>query len=261
MQITRIYMDNALRNYCHLIACEETQEAIILDPLDVHKCLSEAKRLKLNITKIINTHEHFDHIEGNPGIVAATGATIHAHVNAISSIPNVDVGLKAGDMVEAGTTVRLRVLDTPGHTQAHVCLVSELGEAALFCGDTLFNASAGNCKYGGSVTHMYQTFVNQLAKLPDTTAIYPGHDYIVNNLGFSLSLEPNNSLAKELLTQTNSQTPDNRMVTTMALEKKMNPFFRLDNPDIIGSLKNQNSSLKEDPESVFTALRSVRDQW
>ncbi len=261
MNIIRIYMGNSLRNYCHLIACEETREAIILDPLDVDKCLAEANSLNLTITKIINTHEHFDHIEGNPGIVKATGAKVHAHVNAINSIPNVDVGLSAGNIVEVGNTVRLRVLDTPGHTMAHVCLASEIGEPALFCGDTLFNASAGNCKYGGNVQDMYKTFVNQLAKLPDNTAIYPGHDYIINNLSFALSMEPNNHLVKELLAQANEQTPDTRMVTTLSLEKKMNPFFRLDNSEIISSLKHKDHEQKEDPESVFTGLRSIRDHW
>lgn len=261
MKITRIYMNNSLRNYCHLIACEETNEAIILDPLDVDKCLAEAARLHLNITKIVNTHEHFDHIEGNPGIVTATGAKIFAHANAINSIPNVYKGLKAGDVVKVGNTVRLRVLDTPGHTMAHVCLLSEIGEPALFSGDTLFNANAGNCLYGGNVREMYKTFVYQLAKLPDNTAIYPGHDYMVNNLNFSLSMEPENHFAKELLDQVKEQSPEQRLVTTMATEKKMNPFFRLDNQQIINRLKSQFTDTKTDPESVFMGLRSIRDKW
>jgi len=254
-------MDNSLRNYCHLIICEETNETIILDPLDVDKCLAEAERLSCNITKIINTHEHFDHIEGNPGIVEATGAKIHAHMNALESIPNVDVGLSAGDAITVGTTVRLRVLDTPGHTMAHVCLLSELGDPVLFCGDTLFNASAGNCSFGGDVHKMYRTFVDQLAVLPDNTAIYPGHDYIVNNLNFSLSMEANNAFARELLAEVDVQSPEQRTVTTMAIEKKMNPFFRLDNKEIINTLKEQCADLKEDAESVFVGLRGLRDNW
>jgi len=261
MKIIRIYMGNSLRNYCHLIACEETKEAIIIDPLDAEKCLAEVGRLKLKVTKIVNTHEHFDHIEGNPGIVAATGAKVYAHVNAINSIPNVDSGLRAGDKIEVGNTVRLRVLDTPGHTMAHVCLASEVGEPVLFCGDTLFNGSAGNCLYGGDVGEMYKTFVNQLCKLPDDTAIYPGHDYIVNNLNFSLSLEPNNQFAKDLLAEVNDQSPENRLVTSLGTEKKINPFFRLQNQAIIGALKERFADQKEDPESIFISLRRVRDKW
>jgi hydroxyacylglutathione hydrolase len=254
-------MDNELNNFCHLIVCEKTKEAVILDPLDVDMCLAEASRLNCKITKIVNTHEHFDHIEGNPGIVDATGAKVCAHKNAVDSIPNVDVALSAGDVVKVGKTVRLRVLDTPGHTMAHVCLLSETGKPALFCGDTLFNAGVGHCHFGGDVKILYATFDRQLARLPGKTAIYPGHDYIINNLNFSLSLNPDNRAAKNLLAKAQKQTPENRIVTTLALEKKVNPFFRLNDRKIIKTLKEQFDGLKKDRESVFIAIRSLRDDW
>ncbi|NKC01746.1 MAG: MBL fold metallo-hydrolase [Pseudomonadales bacterium] len=261
MKIVRIYMDNSLNNYCHLIICEETNEAVVLDPLDANKCLTEAERQSCKITKIVNTHEHFDHIDGNPDVVEATGAVICAHKNATDSIPNVGVALEAGDVVEVGTTVRLRVLYTPGHTLAHLCLVSEIGEPALFCGDTLFNASAGNCKFGGDVNLMYQTFVDQLALLPDDTQIYPGHDYMVNNLNFSLSREPGNAVAKQQLDESSQQSPDTRTVTTLGIEKQINPFFRLDNPEIVRLLKEEFEEQQADPQSVFVSLRRLRDNW
>jgi hydroxyacylglutathione hydrolase len=254
-------MNNDLRNYCYLLICEETNEAIMLDPLDAQACLAEAEKQNCTIKKIINTHEHHDHIEGNPEVVAATGATIHAHVNAVNTIPNVDVALKAGDTIEVGTTVRLKTLDTPGHTMAHVCLFSEIGEPLLFCGDTLFNAGAGNCRFGGNANTLYKTFVEQLAVLPDETKIYPGHDYIETNLKFSLSREPSNEYAKSLLGDVSPQTAETRKVTTMAEEKQMNAFLRLQNEEIISELKKEFSDQKEDSESVFVALRSLRDNW
>ncbi len=261
MQVSRIYMNNSLRNYCYLLICEESREAILLDPLDAAACLAEAKKLNCDIKKIINTHEHHDHIEGNPDVVKATGAKIHAHANAVKSIPNVDVPLKAGDVVEVGSSVRLKVMDTPGHTMAHVCLFSEIGEPLLFCGDTLFNAGAGNCRFGGSPNILYKTFVEQLAVLPDETKVYPGHDYITNNLEFTLSREPGNAYAKSLLDEVNQQTADNRKVTIMAEEKKMNAFLRLDSEEIINELKKEFAEQKADPESVFVSLRALRDKW
>ena len=261
MKVTRIYMHNNLRNYCHLLICEQTSEAIMLDPLDAMVCLAEAKKQNCHIKKIINTHEHHDHIEGNPAVVAATGASIHAHANALKSIPNVDVALKAGDIIEVGTTVRLRVMDTPGHTMAHVCLFSEIGEPMLFCGDTLFNAGAGNCRFGGNANLLYQTFVKQLAILPDATLIYPGHDYMENNLQFTLDREPGNIYAKQLLTEIVTQNAETRKITRMAEEKKMNAFFRLESDEIFQGLRQKFSDLKKDPEAVFVALRSLRDNW
>ncbi|KZL18642.1 Hydroxyacylglutathione hydrolase [Pseudovibrio axinellae] len=261
MKITRLYMGNSLRNYCHLIACEETGETIVLDPLDADKCLSEAQRQNLTITKIVNTHEHYDHIQGNPEIVAATGAKIHAHMTAMATIPNASVPLLAGQAVEAGTTVKLHVLHTPGHTRAHVCLLSEIGAPSLFSGDTLFNAGSGNCKFGGDPHDMYRTFVDQLALLPDETCVYPGHDYIINNLSFALSVEPDNDLAKRMLGDLETQSPHKRQMTTMAMEKQINPFFRSESPSIKTTLKAQFPDMNDDPETVFVTLRRLRDDW
>jgi hydroxyacylglutathione hydrolase len=261
MKIVRMYMDNFLHNFCYLIICEESNEAVILDPLDVDRCLAAAEQHSAKITKIVNTHEHFDHIEGNPGIVAATGAEICAHKNAMGNIPNQDVGLMAGDRVEVGTQVRLKVLHTPGHTSAHLCLLSEIGEPALFCGDTLFNASAGNCLYGGNIDDLYQTFVEQLTRLPDDTRIYPGHDYMVTNLKFSLTREPGNDYAASLLEEAEAQMPESRSVTNLGTEKMINPFFRLGNEEVLDRLRDEFADQKADPKSVFTRLRSLRDKW
>ena len=85
-------------------------------------------------------------------------------------------------MIKVGKTVELECMDTPGHTMCHICLRSHTDQPALFSGDTLFNAGAGNCHNGGNPEDLYATFVEQLATLPDDTRVYPGHDYIENNL-------------------------------------------------------------------------------
>jgi hypothetical protein len=140
----------------------------------------------------------FDCGGGNQGMVQATGAKILAHQDAKDQIPDMDIGLQAGDVVKIGKTVELEALDTPGHTMSHICLRSRTDTTAIFCGDTLFNAGAGHCKGGGHPDSLYATFAGQLAKLSDQTLIYPGHDYILNNLNFTLDREPNNERAKTL---------------------------------------------------------------
>ena len=132
-------------------------------------------------------------------MVGATGATILAHKNARASIPGMTRGLGAGDIIKVGKTVELEVMDTPGHTMCHVCLRSHTDQPALFCGDTLFNAGAGNCHNGGHPAELYKTFSEQLDRLPDSTLIYPGHDYIENNLRFTLDREPDNKNAADML--------------------------------------------------------------
>ncbi len=193
----------------------------------------------------------------------ATGAKVLAHQNAKDSIPGLDVGLGAGDVVKIGRTVELESLDTPGHTMSHVCLISRTEQPALFCGDTLFNAGAGNCHNGGHPEELYDTFATQLANLPANTLIYPGHDYIANNLQFTLDREPDNDKAASLLDDVMEQNPDNALVSTLAQEKEVNTFFRLHSPSVIARLRESFSDLPDevDPKTVFLKLRELRNSW
>ncbi|PCJ18380.1 MAG: hydroxyacylglutathione hydrolase [Gammaproteobacteria bacterium] len=260
MLIKRLYMNNPLRNYSYIIVCEDTQAAAVIDPFDADMILDCAKENGWQIEKIINTHEHFDHIQGNEAVVKATQAKIVAHVNAKDSIPNVDHLVTAGDTIQVGSSIELTALDTPGHTFAHLCLFSAQGTPRLFCGDTLFNAGAGNC-YTGNANALYKTFSEQLFKLPLNTEVYPGHDYITNNLEFSLDREPDNEFAHQLLQEVSAQTPQTRMVTTLEIEGKMNAFFRLSNKQIINKLLESFPDISPSEEQVFVHLRKLRDKW
>ncbi len=263
MIVEQIWTGNAYRNFNYLIVCPETGEAMAVDPLDHEKCLAAAKAKGWQITQVLNTHEHHDHIGGNDEMVHATGAKLLAHTNAKGKIPNMDRGLDAGDIIKIGNTVELEALDTPGHTMSHVCLLSRTDQPALFCGDTLFNAGAGNCHNGGHPNELYSTFVDQLGKLPDTTLIYPGHDYIENNLKFTLDREPDNAKAEALLNDVDDQDPNAALVSTLALEKEINTFFRLQNPSVIARLRDAFPDLPEniDPKTVFIKLRELRNSW
>ncbi|HKJ75520.1 MAG TPA: hydroxyacylglutathione hydrolase [Alphaproteobacteria bacterium] len=265
MLVEQIYTENALRNFNYLIACPETGEALAIDPLDVEKCLAAAKDKGWEIRQILNTHEHGDHTGGNTGMIAATGAKLLAHHGAKEQnrISGVDIGLKAGDVVKIGKTVELEVLDTPGHTQCHVCLLSHTDQPSLFSGDTLFSAGAGNCKGGGHPEALYETFVEQLIRLPATTRVFPGHDYLANNLGFTLDREPDNKTAAEMLPKAKAQDPHHPIVTTMADEMRINTFFRLNSASVIAALRKKFSDFPEHPseKDVFIALRELRNSW
>ncbi len=263
MIVERIWTGNAYRNFNYLVACPETGEALAIDPLDHEKTLATAKVKGWQITQVLNTHEHRDHTGGNEAVVAATGAKLIAHYRAGARIAGVDRGVKAGDVIKVGKTVELECLDTPGHTLCHICLRSHTEQPALFAGDTLFNAGAGNCYNGGDVNELYATFVDQLARLPDNTQVYPGHDYIENNLRFTLAREPDNAAAKALLPSVTDHDPAKSVVTTLKDEKQFNTFFRLTSASVIAKLRESFPDLPDEPDAktVFIKLRELRNQW
>jgi hydroxyacylglutathione hydrolase len=263
MIVKQVWTGNAYRNFNYLIACGATGEALAIDPLDYEKCLAAAKHEGWDITQILNTHEHRDHTGGNAPLAQKTGAKILAHKNAKDKIPDMARGLGAGDAIKVGKTVELEVLDTPGHTMSHVCVRAHAGQNALFSGDTLFNAGAGNCHNGGHPEALYKTFSEQLNRLPDDTLIYPGHDYIENNLRFTLSREPDNQRAQEMLEKLKGQDPSRAYVSTLGVEREINTFFRLTNPTVIAKLREAFPDLPEKPDSktVFLRLRELRNKW
>ncbi|MFZ9092844.1 MAG: hydroxyacylglutathione hydrolase C-terminal domain-containing protein, partial [Planctomycetaceae bacterium] len=95
------------------------------------------------------------------------------------------------------------------------------------------------------------------------TLLYPGHDYLVNNLEFTLDREPDNATAKDMLSRYRNQDPDNALVTTLAQEREMNTFFRLDSPSVVAKLVEEHPQLGDnpDPKAVFLKLRELRNSW
>ena len=263
MIVERIWTGNAYRNFNYLVACPETGEALAIDPLDSEKTLATAKVKGWQITQILNTHEHHDHTGGNEAVVAATGAKVIAHYKAGGKIAGMSRGVQAGDVIKVGKTVELECLDTPGHTMCHICLLSHTEQPALFSGDTLFNAGAGNVHNGGDVNSLYDTFADQLSRLPDNTQVYPGHDYIETNLKFTLAREPENVAAQAMLARVAGHDPANTVVATLGQEKQHNAFFRLTSAQIIARLRDSFPELSEQPDAktVFTKLRELRNVW
>ena len=125
------------------------------------------------------------------------------------------------------------------------------------------NAGAGNCHNGGDVGDLYTTFVEQLARLPDTTRVYPGHDYIENNLKFTLAREPDNAAARALLPEVTGHDPAAGRVTTLREEKQFNTFLRLTSPSVVATLRENFPDLPDqpDPKTVFAKLRELRNSW
>jgi hydroxyacylglutathione hydrolase len=118
MKVERLWPDSRLRNYHYLIVCEESGEALAVDPLDSALLLKAAREHGWDITQILNTHHHSDHTAGNDALRAATGARIFAHAAAAPLIGGIDVGLGAGDVIRVGRSVERCLM--PGRTMSRL---------------------------------------------------------------------------------------------------------------------------------------------
>ena len=183
-----------------------------------------------------------------------------AHSNGKDKIPGLSRLLINNEVVELTSDCKLQVLDTPGHSQAHLCFIILLDNKSkcIFTGDILFNAGVGNCQNGGDVLDLYETIKNKISNLPDDITIYPGHEYLKNNLEFTLDREPSNESAKQWLNKyAEADIHSNPLTTTIADEKEINSFLRLKNEEIISNLPNNTTSDRD----VFVELRSLRNNW
>jgi len=187
------FVVGALFTNCYVIACEETREAIIVDPgfddkREAEKIFKIIEENSLKLKYIVNTHGHPDHTCGN-GIVKEkfdVPILIHefdAHMLGETSrgiagffgfknfSPKADVLLHDGDIIKFGKSV-LKVMHTPGHSRGSISLI---GEKEVFSGDTLFMGSIGRTDFPESSEREMQQSLKKLAYLPDHFVVYPGH--------------------------------------------------------------------------------------
>jgi hydroxyacylglutathione hydrolase len=249
---------NPLANIDYLVACPETGECVAVDPWDASPLLGAAKERGWVIRSILNTHGHWDHTKGNAELAEKTGAQIYCHPGARGDIGHGALGLEAETHFSVGRS-SLRVLHTPGHTLSHICMVGEAEVDFLISGDTLFNAGVGNCHNGGDPGDLFHTFETQIAQLPDDLQLLPGHDYLQNNLGFSLNREPGNPAA--LAAQGGGSSARTEPMT-LGEERLFNPFLRLDAEGVIEGLKAAFPERTFDGRKErFLALRELRNRW
>ena len=163
-----------MSNFSYIIADDNSKFAAIVDPSwDLEKIHTILEKEKWQAKMIINTHNHFDHIQGNEQIAAATGAPILQY--ALSGQKGNHVIVKDGEQIKLGDTV-ITVLHTPGHSKESICLLVD--DKFVFTGDTLFVESCGRIDLaGGDVDEMYDSLLNKVRHLNEQLIVYPGHNY------------------------------------------------------------------------------------
>ena len=244
--VKTFYAYNELRNYSYLILDNETGDSWVIDPYEANPIIDYIKKEGLKLKGILNTHQHFDHIRGNAPLMEV----FHSPV----------CRLKNSETIQLSSSFSLETLATPGHTMDHQVFIWKEHDKslALFSGDTLFNSGVGNCRGGGDVNELFETTKKLITKLPETTLLYPGHDYRKRNLEFAQKVEPQNTAVRESLQYFPDQEPDELKPLTLGEEKRVNPFLRLESPEL---KENVLPEAGKDERELFVRLRQLRDQW
>lgn len=160
--------------YTYLLGCEETKQAVLIDPVlpAWERDLGVLRGLGLTLAYTVETHMHADHITSARRLKRETGSRIA--VAALEGLACVDVPIADGRALTVGSIV-LEPRYTPGHTPAHMAYV--VGDR-VFTGDSLLIDGCGRTDFqGGDARALYESVHGRLFTLPDDYLVYPGHDY------------------------------------------------------------------------------------
>ncbi|HME92470.1 MAG TPA: MBL fold metallo-hydrolase [Myxococcaceae bacterium] len=189
-----------MENFVYLLGAPDAKEVAVVDPAwDVDAIERAASEDGKTIASAVLSHSHFDHINGLSDLLDRHDIPVFAQKAEVDFSPELREfagsikGLAPGDEIPVGP-LRIKALHTPGHTPGSQCFYCG---SSLVSGDTLFIKGCGRCDLrGGDPNAMYRSLSQVLAKLPDETKLFPGHDY--------------------------AEVP----VSTIAEEKKQNPYFQ-----------------------------------
>jgi len=161
--------------FTYILVADDNTSAVIIDPVERHweRDLAHLERLELKLVYVLETHAHADHVTSAGKLVDVTGA--RAAVPSGCGITPAEVQLNDGDVIGFGADERIEVLHTPGHTAGSV---SYVWRGNVFTGDTLLIDGCGRTDFqSGSSEALYDSVTGKLFSLPDTTRMWPGHDY------------------------------------------------------------------------------------
>jgi hydroxyacylglutathione hydrolase len=245
-------------NYVWLIhGLRDARRVAVVDPGDAEPVLAALDTDDLQLDSILVTHHHGDHVGGVQALLERFPVPVYGP--AAERIPGRTAALTDGESVDLpGLGLIFAVLDVPGHTAGHIAFH---GHGALFCGDTLFSAGCGRL-FEGTPDQMLGS-LDRLQSLPADTLVYCAHEYTASNLRFALAVEPANAdlvahadLVAQLRERGRPTVP-----TTLALERRINPFLRTRLPGVRAAAERRAGRTLASDAEVFATVRQWKNEF
>jgi hydroxyacylglutathione hydrolase len=243
-------------NFAVLIHDPATRATAAVDAPEAAPILAALKAKGWDLTGILITHHHFDHVQGIAGLKAKfPRVRIIGPAKEAAKIGALDVAVAEGDDVVVGA-LEAKVIEVPGHTSGHIAYWFS-SEEVLFAGDTLFALGCGR-GFEEPPEVLYHSLM-KLAALPEETLVYCGHEYTAANARFALSVDPANKNLRERAQKIALQREAGEFTlpTTIAIELATNPFLRANAPEI----QNAVGMAGADPAAVFASLRERKNRF
>lgn len=240
-------------NYAYLLVCPETKEAAIVDASEagpVLRAVEDASvdpRGRPDVTAILATHHHHDHVGGNEEVARALGITrVYGSKHDEGRIPGQTERVEDGDTFTIGN-LQVRAVAVPGHTLgalAYVVTSSGGEDPAVFTGDTLFLGGCGRL-FEGDPPMMHRSLA-KLAALEPRTRVYCGHEYTESNLRFAQHVEPSNRAVADARARAAETRKEGRPTVpgTIATELATNPFLRVGSAEALGVIRKAKDSFR-----------------
>ena len=255
--VKRWYLNNPLRNYNYLVVNDANHKALIIDPTMAEHYEQFLNEQNIEAEAILLTHDHGDHIAAVAALKAKYNIPVYAHFEHYRG-HQVDHYVKDGEQLSFNTA-NCQVITCPGHIASHVSFYFPQQEL-LFCGDTIFTAGVGNVKDStADVVHLYHS-IEKLRSLPETTKLYPAHDYFENNLSFAQSIQPQDDYYRQWFNKVMNVASEDKPITTLADENQMNIFFRANESELQAILRQANANII-DAQTAFCELRARKDAF
>lgn len=208
----------------YIWSIEKNTNAVVVDPGDASVVLHYLKEKKLNLTGVLITHHHADHIGGVEELLQNFSVPVYAPASGDYGFPHVKCA-EGDEVVLESVGAAFSVLEIPGHTLDHIAY---LGEGAVFCGDTLFAGGCGRI-FEGTPVMMFLS-LQKLAELPKETLVYCAHEYTLANLAFAKTVDADNTYLKNRIENEGGKRKQGipTVPSTIGLELETNPFLGVD---------------------------------